>query len=319
MMYYDRRIDASLLAQIAADGPLHWLIDFVRDDKVARLDFRKALGPQNHGSIQLYMGRTSALELQWRLGNKVKLVANAKYAKLTPDLFRTARVEELAELETTIRKHLKACRDQAASHLIEGEAEVHAGMMRRYGLLADPQLAVLAVDSEAVIGFAKDDSYNTGTAHKAAYNTSLKGDLFPRRSVRMPRKLDVVGVLPDGHVALIEVKGAAGDLLRAAHQAAVHMHRFTALAQQSGNDVAQILNGLIEQKISVGLIPNTIELRVQSRPNFVPIIAAPDDQASWEEAWLKKTNDFIKSTPTLKHVRFWRLSSTGEIKEECLL
>ncbi len=228
-------------------------------------------------------------------------------------------MEELAELEPTIRTHLKACRHHAASRLVEGEAVAHVGMMRRYGLLTDRQPAVLAVDSEAVIGFAADDSYDTGITHKAAYTTSLKRDLFPQRSVRVPRKLDVVGVLPGGDVALIEVKDAAGDLLRAAHQAAVHMHRFTALAQQSGNDVAQILNGLIEQKISVGLIPNTVELRVQSRPNFVPIIAAPDDQASWEEAWLRKTSDFIKSTPTLKHVRFWRLSSTGEIKEEYLL
>ncbi len=84
MMYYDRRIDASLLAQIAAGGPLHWLIDFVRDDEVARLDFRKALGARSHGSIQVYMGRTSPLEMQWRTGEQVKLVADAEYVGPPP-------------------------------------------------------------------------------------------------------------------------------------------------------------------------------------------------------------------------------------------
>lgn len=318
MMYYDRRIDASLLSLIAADGPLHWLVEFVRDDKVARLDFRKALGDRSHGSIQLYMGRTSPLDVRWRAGEKVKLVADAKYVKLTPDLFRTVRVEDLAELEPQIRKHLKACRHHAASHLIEGEAVVHAGMMRRYGLLADPRPTVLAVDSEAVIGFAADDSYKLGSAHKAAYTKNLKGDLFPQMEVTLPRKLDVVGVLPCGDVALIEVKDAAGDLLRGVHQAAVHVHRFRALAKQPGSDVAQILNGLIKQKTSVGLIPNSVQLRVRSRPRFVPIIAAPDNQPSWWRSWLEKTRQFIDSTHTLTHIRFWRLSDTGEIEEEYL-
>ncbi len=316
MMYYDRRIDASLLAQIAADGQLHWLIDVVRADEMARLEFRTAIPHRSHGSIQLYMGRTSPLEMQWRLGDKIKLTADAKYMELTPDLFCTIRVEELAELEPQIRKHLNKCRDHAAPHLIEGEAVVHGGMMRRYGLLATPQQTVLAVDSEAVIGFAEDNSYDTGTAHKTAYTKDLKRDLFPQMSVTLPRKLDAVGVLPDGDVALIEVKGVAGDLLWAAHQAAAHVHRFRALAKQPENDVVETLNGLIEQKTSVGLIPNTVELRVRSQPRFVPIIAAPDDRPSWSKHWLRKTRKFIDSTPTLKHVRFWRLSGTGEIEEE---
>lgn len=316
MMYYDRRLSPELLALLDPDGPLGWLVEWVRSEPIARIDFRREDGERPLGGVQVYMGRTSPLEVLGRSRGRVKLTAHDEYKKMTPAIFGSRPVADLGDLEHALRDHLDACRTRASSSFTEGEAVAHNGMMRSYGLNATHDDPLLAVDSEIVIGFRADDNYNNGTAHKRACTARLRAEVGLPARAQLPRKLDTIGVLPDGNVALVEVKDENGDILRAVHQAAVHVHRFRALATQAGYDLAANINGMIEQKVSVGLLPAGLSHRVRDDLRLVPVVAAPDGDADWKDRWWGKTRTFVEASPLLRGLRFWRLTPTGEVVEE---
>lgn len=316
MMYYDRRVDERVLGLLAHDGPLGWLLDVVRGDDIVRVDFRREDGDRKWGAIQVYMGRTSPLEVVGRSRGRVKLSAHKEYVAVTPSIFASVSVAKLLSMRTALRGHLRECRSRATHSFVEGEAVSHTGMVRRYGMFFRRGDPLLAVDSEAVIGFRADDSYSTGTAQKEVYLSALRREVpLPEKS-QLPRKLDVVGVLPGGDVALVEVKDAKGDILRAVHQAAVHVHRFRALMAQEHYSLGEVINGMVEQKIGVGLLSGDVDLNVRREPKLVPIVAAPETERRWSSTWWERTREFIESTDLLEGIRFWKLSETGAIEDE---
>ena len=85
----------------------------------------------------------------------------------------------------------------------------------------------MLVDSEVRVGF-RGAGGRSGTALRTEHELSL------RRAVALgsgsvPRKLDAIGVLDTGEVALVEVKTRGGDIRRALQQAAAHVFTFRAL------------------------------------------------------------------------------------------
>ena len=227
-MYYDRSLDPKLAATLMPGGPLTWLMEHVRSaegrDLHAHLQFRRNRRERRHSGIQLYWGR-SPLEFLLQRGGEVKLTADDTYREGSENLFsHRIPVPELPGLEQELRNHLQLAKrrltepEPRRQAFLRGEAICHAGLMRRYGhgwREGDP---ILLVDSELQIGF--DD-----TSEKEAFNAELRRRLGLSRSRPLPTKLDALGVLPTGDVALVEVKKARGDISQALLQAAVHMAR----------------------------------------------------------------------------------------------
>lgn len=331
MMYYDRRLEDHVLDLLATGEPLHWLIDFVKSNENHRLDFRRADGGRRYGTLQLYVGRTSPLEvIGTRTPNRFKLTANAKYRKCSPRLFsaepkkRNVVVSraQLGRLENDLRDHIQQVTNPKTSahkatlkSFTGGEAVSHMGMMRRYGLFHSVGDPLIAVDSEIEIGFRKDKNgtYKNGTEHKKQDKLDLKRAIPSLK--RNHRKLDTLAVLADGGVALVEVKAEGGDILCALQQAAVHMYRFQALMRTSGFSLHTIVEGLIDQKVRVGLLPPHAMGVLSETPALIPVVAAPDESdRGWVNEWLTpEAKLFIADTPLLKNLRFWRLSPKGDL------
>jgi hypothetical protein len=330
MMYYDRRLEDHVCDLLAAGEPLHWLIDFVKSNENHRLDFRRADGGRHYGTLQLYVGRTSLLEvIGTRDPDKFKLAANARYRKCSPGLFldpekRNVVVSRarLGNMENDLRDHIQQVTNPKTSahknvlkSFTKGEAVSHMGMMRRYGLLHSVGSRLIAVDSEIEIGFRKDKNgpYKNGTEHKNKDKLDLKRAIPSLK--RNHKKLDTLAVLPDGDVALVEVKDEGGNILCALQQAAVHMHRFQALMRTPDFNLHTIVEGIIDQKVRVGLLPPHAIGVLSETPALIPVVAQPDKpDRGWVDNWLTpEAKLFIANTPLLKNLRFWCLSPKGDV------
>jgi len=188
--------------------------------------------------------------------------------------------------------------------------------MRRYGMFYRAGDPLLAVDSEVRIGFRKDERYSSGGKHQEVHKRDLEKALG-LSGQRGHTKLDVLGILPSGELALIEVKDEGGDIREAARQLAAHLYTFGMLWRQDGDKLAEAVNSLAAQKIQCGLIPAAGSTPLATRKEMIAVIAAPDGRLNWKRIWEAQVVDAIKHVPDLLFkVRFWLLSSSGDVVEE---
>jgi hypothetical protein len=318
-VYYDRHIDDALADTLRGGGPLAWLMDHVEspDGKRhhAHLQFRCARGDRGRGSIQLYWGRTSPLEFQSRRGDRVRLQAHSTYRDGSPDLFSQAiPLTELGALEPQLRAHLRRASavllgpDARRQAFLKGEATCHAGLMRRYGhtwLTGDP---LLALDAEVRVGFDSRDAQRRD-------DEALARQLALKDGEALPKKLDAVGVSPEGDLVLVEVKDAKGDISRAVTQAAAHVARFNRLLE---GGLATRAQRMLEQKRRVGLVPPGCP-DVSATPRVIPWVAAPDADPNWARRWTRDTQALrTRLTPLLMNLRWVRLTEHGDVLEVTL-
>lgn len=318
MLYYDRRLPAKLTALLQPDGPLRWLVECARSDEQMRIEFRRDRGNRSQGSIQVYYGRTSPFQVVGRARRPAVLEADETYRRLSSSLFGPSVV--LAAAEADLRRHLVACLTASPSALVDGEGKVHNALLRRYGMFFREGHPLLAVDSEIQIGFDKDGVYRTGSAHREAHERALKAALSIGNK-RDHKKLDVLGILSGGELALIEVKDQRGNIREAACQLAMHLYTFETLRRQAGYDLAAVIHGMVEQKIDCGLLPSEAAAVRLLRPEHLEmaaVIAAPDDRSDWVNKWKGQMGNVLKGLPTDRYsVRFWRLSpDDGSIADE---
>lgn len=314
-MYYDRRVDAKLAETLLPGEPLSWLVGYVASAegrcRHAHIQFRRdRAGARRRGSIQLYWGRTSPVEFQLWRGSRVRLHAAASYRSLSVALFSgTIRLPELAGLETELRGHL----DRAAVQLrnntrrwafLTGEAICHAGLMRRYGHEWQTGDPFVMADAEVRVGY-------TSSLEREAARQRLCQELGLGKSV--PTKLDALGVLPTGDLALVEVKGSDETIGDAAIQVATHVAVLSHLRAKGVLRAA--VQALLDQKSAADLIPGAPPT-VRDHPDIVPWIAAPDAEPDWEKRWrgaVRCVDDRVRRY--LHSLRLARLSPTGHIVE----
>lgn len=110
-VYYDRHIDNELADCLNQGGPLSWMVKHVQT-RHAHLQFRRARsGIRQRGSVELYWGRTSPLEVQSRRGGRVRLNADKAYRAQSEFLFSdTILISKLGSLENKFRGHHPPCR-----------------------------------------------------------------------------------------------------------------------------------------------------------------------------------------------------------------
>ena len=317
-MYYDRRIDDELAETLKPGGPLAWLMDHVGSvegrEHHAHLQLRRARsGGRARGSVQLYWGRTSPIEVQLRRGARVRLAANRTYRQGSAGLFeRSIPIADLASLRPKLEAHLgrssRLLRGTSTRRLdfLKGEATCHAGLMWRYGHRWRSGDALVAVDSEARVG------YESRSAQTEA-DGALRSELGLASREALPKKLDAVGVSPTGDLLLVEVKDAEGSIARAAKQVAAHVERFTRL--MGDGDLRDTVQAMLEQRREAGLIPAGPDLAKE--PQIVPWIAAPDGDPTWPGSWVSVIEQLQKPVRNrLAGLRLVLLSRGGEIHKE---
>ena len=316
-MYYDRSIHDRLAETIGPGEPLSWLMDHVRSAqgsaRHAHVQFRRDRGTRRRGGIQLYWGRTSPLEFRLRADGRVKLHADATYRGLSERLFdEPVAIPRLRSRQADFRAHLERAsrlldesprRRQA---FVRGEAVCHAGLMRRYGHRWRPADPLVAIDSEARIGY-------DGRTRRDTDNAETRAELRLDDAEPIPTKLDTVAVLSSGDVALVEVKGAGGSIERALVQAAAHLVRYSRLMSRS--PLSDAIRRMIDQKTATGVIPPGCP-RPPQNLRIVPCIAAPGAPNDWPTPWDRA---FDQSGPELRaalaDLLFIRLDANGSIIE----
>ena len=176
--------------------------------------------------------------------------------------------------------------------------------MRRYGhgwQRGDP---ILVLDSEAQIGFSN-------RCERAKYKAELLKQFRFSHPASVPTKLDAMGVLPGGDLALIEVKEEDGDINDAARQIAVHMARFSSLFAE--DSFKEALRTVLEQKRATDVLPKGSPIIGQA-PRLIPWIAAPDEAPDWPSAWEKAVSSHgANFAPYLQELTLVRLDTSGQI------
>ena len=314
-MYYDRRIDDELACAQTPGEPLAWLMDHVRSPegrtRHAHIQFRRDRRNRPRGSIQLYWGRTSPLEVRLRRDGRVRLHADKAYREGNEKLFaEPVPIIRLGMIEEELHVHLRRARDVLSDPrrqaFLRHEAVCHAGLMWRYGHDWQPTDPILVVDSEAQVGFARRNVRDT-------VDSEIRRLLDLSRSTSIPRKLDALGVLSAGDLALVEVKGATGNVERAVIQVAVHLARFARL--MAGGCLRETVQEIIDQKVATGVIPRGC-VRLRKRPRVVPCVAAPDTSPDWPANWIKVIDACSPSlVARLSGLRLIRLRDDGCIRD----
>lgn len=315
-MYYDRRIPETLLALLLPGGALQWLLPWVRSEKgasaLAHVQLRRDHGGRRNGGIQLYFGRTSPLEIKGSTSERIGIKAHRFYQALSPDLFQGPRsLDELRTLQPRFEEHLDAAAAAVHRNFVDGEAVLHAGLLRRHGPLATSAEPWVAVDSEAQIGFDR-------LADQQLFNEDLRRRVGLATAKQLPKKLDVVGLdTVTGALLLVEVKADSTGLNRAAWQAAAHVARFQALVERSPVWARDSFAGMIADRVRLGLLPRGTSTPSMELPSFVPVIAARDDGDQWASRWAAQIAPIQAATPGLLNaLRLWRLSEDGTVLDE---
>lgn len=315
LMYYDRRIKEVLARTLQPGGALTWLLDHVCSEeggnRHAHIQFRRDRSTRRLGSIQLYWGRTSPLEFKLCRNSHVRMNAASTYTAESTHLFsKTVPIDQLEQIEDELRLHLMRvgnlldCSPKRRQAFITREAVCHAGLMRRYGHCWSTGDPMVVIDSEARIGYSSRDRRN-------AADSEIREQLQLDQSEKIPTKLDALGVLPGGELALVEVKDKQGSIDRAIIQAAAHRARYSRLLAIS--NVRAKIQAMIDQKIATGLIPHGCP-RLNDTPRIVPCIAAPADPSDWPSNWRCAIENSSRETKAqLSDVLLIRLDRAGAI------
>jgi hypothetical protein len=314
-MYYDRRVPPAFLDLLLPGAALGWLVPWLTTPAAARagahVQTRRDRGGRRHGGIQLYLGRTSPLEVRARPGGRFQLHADPFYRAMAPALFATDfDVAALARAADALRAHAEDAATRTHRSFLDGEAVVHAGLMRHYGPLAPADAPFVALDSEARVGFDCQ-------ADQDAYEAALPALVGLPAHEALPRKLDLVGLARDGRVLLVEVKADPTGLARAAWQAAVHVARLRSLLEGHPTWITAVLGDLAREKARVGLLGRATVGPFTPTAALTPVIAAPDPRPDWAPAWRRELAPVLgASRGALTGLRLWRLTPEGRVAED---
>ena len=314
-MYYDRRVPPALLDLLLPEAPLGWFLPWLRSPEAAsagaHVQTRRDRDGRRRGGLQIYLGRTSPLELRPLGRGGYRLHADTFYQSMTPAIFGTTWTEaRLADETSALQAHLTRAAERTHRSFLDGEAVAHAGLMRRYGPLAEAGMPLLALDSEARIGF-------DALTDQQVFEADLRLRLGLPAGEELPRKLDLVALDSGGRLLLVEVKANATGLARAAWQAAAHVARFQALIERDSLWFHEALHGLAADKVRVGLLGGARVPALPETPELVPVIAAPEDRSDWAKAWRAEIAPVLAATGGwLGGLRLWRLSWDGALLED---
>ena len=131
MIYYDRQLPLPLLRLLEDDAVLGWLSAFAHTELGvavrAHVQFRRNERDRKLGSIKIYFGRTSPLEIIGRARDQVSFWADDAYRGPSPvaELFHeSVENKAIAYRRTRIEKHLKATAERVRPAFLDGEGRI---------------------------------------------------------------------------------------------------------------------------------------------------------------------------------------------------
>ncbi len=315
-MVYDRILSNAFENILGINGSLNGLVanpgQVIEVKQRKKLPLDVQLRPNNE--VHFYAGLTKVLTLRWKDG-LCQLVAKAhptyrtRYDKIRksqipvlPDIFGEYPPEPMNQFSSRYRHYIDTIGTTGIdSRWLAREGFWQAWLSHRYGHGYSKGDPFIIIDAQAVIGFgsrAEKDQVsipikNRYTGMLKITMASLQG-IAPRlaQSTAISKKgfgdeLDLLGVTPDGDLALIEVKSGhdAKGVYLSPFQLGAYKDLWNAMALQGKKQLRDSVNRLIEQKIRIGLLPTTMP-KIILREDFdiIPVLAVGDP--NWNsDAW----------------------------------
>lgn len=317
-LYYDRTLPPEVIDAFRDGGSLAWLSKRLYEvpglGPLAHIEFRKDRRAERHGSVTLYLGRTTPLRFRYRGNGLYDLDAHAKYKKLSSMVFRgTMNEADFDEIKGHFEKHMTkvaaAFGNDLSAAFIEKEGAIHGALMSRYGHRHKEGDPFTGIDTEVVFEFPSPST-------KEHFEAKMASIVKLPEGVEMPRELDVLGILANGDIGIVEIqekdKEGKLDLAGAVGQVAAHVYRFREHARLRSSKPVEVLTQLRAQKVAAGFLPAHVE-KITARDTFVPVVAAPDAREDWKDIWLRETETVRReNAELLTGLRFWHLAGEGE-------
>lgn len=300
--YFNRAAPWPLLALL--DGPLAWLRAEVAGAWGVqwRAHLQTRANADLPGRLQLYVGSESPLYVDYKKRGFVCGVGKGA-SRQPPDWFgQLLTAAQLAAREAELRAWLAQATASLNPDFFDNEARVHSGLARRYGQGWQPGDPVMVLDTEATIGFRPGPA-GSGTDEKKLMQAALSAQGIP-----WAKQLDALGLLPDGRLALIEVKAGPEGITAAAGQLACYLELFAA-ALAAGDLSVSALAAWLAQKQRAGLLPTGPTVSTAALTH-VPVIAAPDRPDQWAARWTRALGRW-----SLPGLQLWRQDGEGRVVE----
>lgn len=148
-MYYNRTLSPAFAQLLEANGPLHWLFEYVKSHE--ELDF--LIGKNDDGEwISVYRGLSRILSIRPCSKNLYKLEADPAYMDMNPNAYdqKLLNIQELNALVQKIKDNPTKF-DRYYENRKEGYYQNK--FSRQFGISGSPEDPFVIVDKEAVIGY----------------------------------------------------------------------------------------------------------------------------------------------------------------------
>lgn len=301
-MYLDRRVPPALVDAFAGDGPLAFLLDRVKTHPDLDLQFRHDPMKPADSKATIYYGGTRILEVLYSRNGIFRLDANKECRAAAPyspswDGGRTASqfTDERAAMESYLDSVIDTV--HPGRWLQEGQVEAR---------LVSSARAFAAIDRQTVFGFP---SKPVREELFAMLCSRFEGYL---RKAKKRSEADVLAIDGKARLLAIEVKHAsAPDLVTSPAQACFDS-TLVRLWRSETSRAAEILNGMLEQRIRVGLTPDP-GVRLPKEFEIVPVAAVgPVDDASALPTGMFVERDRLLASPLAPDgLEIWRIGENG--------
>lgn len=303
-MYFDRRAHPQLISAFETGEPLHFILEAIRAHPDLDLQFRHDPKTPSRSKATVYCGGTRVLEVLYGTPGWFRLDANAECrleAAYLPDWDQRRLCEDYRSERAKIERYLEDARKSVNVGRWLTEGQIEAG-------LASSQSSFAVLDRQSRIGFSTKSERDEVLGGLGAQ--FAKCLYRPKVST----EADVLALDEAGRVLVIEVKHtSAGDLANAPTQACFDAALFRRWASGVGDNAAEILNGMLQQRTRLGLSP---DLGVWLNPEFdiVPVAAVGGAELS-DSALLSMTttrNELLQDGSVApQEMEVWALDASG--------
>lgn len=325
-MRYDRRVDPRLLKALAEAGFAHSMVQYARQGGRWALDlqFRADPNSSNHKAT-LYSGLTIALDLQFSTTkDRFKLAAPKTWQNATGLFDSTwSTWQPCTALEVSwpkVEAYLEAALpiiDKTGRHTRK-EGAVQAALSNFH------RTDFHVIDRESVIGFPDIDTQQKAfrTLEKPVLQSleRTNGKPWWTPPARLGNECDTLAVSPDGKLFAIEIK--PGDALKGITWAPAQVQHYANLFQawidepDSGSPSPRdILTGMVEQRVELGLLPPTSRVSFPDRIEVIPVVAV--GHGSRQIAW-DRLHEVVQRIEAVRRgspkVQLWDVNTIGRVQ-----
>jgi hypothetical protein len=280
---YDRRLTKDMRSALMPSRPMHELVALTDDPrwnaKAVDLHFRADSKRPGYATATLYVGISKVLDVEGRREGeafqvKLKRQMGPSF-KLGPEPLDPTfgHWQSLADIESdwaAVSTYL-----HAALTAVPPSA-THEGAIQ--AKLAHGGSKFALVDREVMASFRDEPTAREQLAFaaapiaKAVAGLHAAGETWVKPPNTSQGKLDALAVDEEGRVLVIEVKPAVASLAGTTPaQVALYLRLLEAWVEQDESHAAAVIEGMLEQRVAVGLLDVAPELR---RPvELLPVVA----------------------------------------------